>query len=70
MGLQIIKVPGVNGLGKTKGCEGAGNAILEVLKEQIHSNEQGKPIEFGKLDLEEIHLLETMVRSILGSDPT
>ena len=52
----IVKVPGINGLGKTKGCERAGNAILEALKDEISSNEEGKPIEFNKLDLEEIHL--------------
>ena len=52
----IVKVPGVNGLGRTDGCQKAGNAILSVLKEEISSNEEGKPIEFDKLDLEEIHL--------------
>jgi len=51
----IVKVPGINGLGKTKGCERAGNAILESLKE-IYSNEEGKPIDVKLLDLEEIHL--------------
>lgn len=51
----IVKVPGINGLGKTRGCEKAGNAVLETL-EEIYSNEQGKPIETGLLDLEEIHL--------------
>ena len=51
----IVKVPGINGLGKTKGCERAGNAILEFLKE-IHSNEQGNIIDGSLLDLEEIHL--------------
>ena len=53
--MQIIKVPGINGLGKTIGCEKAPNAILNSLKE-IQTNEQGKEIEFQKLDLEEIHL--------------
>lgn len=53
--MQIIKVPGINGLGKTKGCEKAGNAILVSLKE-IYSNEQGKPIDTNTLDLEEIHI--------------
>ena len=53
--MYIVKVPGINGLGKTKGCEGAGNAILNSLKE-IHSNEQGKIIDVRLLDLEEIHL--------------
>ena len=53
--MLIVKVPGINGLGKTRGCEKAGNAILEALKE-IYSNEQGKPVDAGLLDLEEIHL--------------
>ncbi|MEK6913269.1 MAG: arginase family protein [Nanoarchaeota archaeon] len=51
----IVKVPGINGLGKTKGCERAGNAILESLKE-IYSNEEGKTIDTSTLDLEEIHI--------------
>ena len=51
----IVKVPGINGLGKTKGCERAPNAVLEALKE-VHSNESGKPIDPRLLDLEEIHL--------------
>ena len=53
--MQVIKIPGINGAGKTKGCEQAGNAILFELK-KIYSNEQGEKIEVGKLDLEEIHL--------------
>jgi len=52
----IVKVPGINGLGKTRGCEKAGNEILKCLKEEIYSNEQGKEIEVDKIDLEEIHL--------------
>jgi agmatinase len=51
----IVKIPGINGLGKTEGCERAGNAILDSLKE-IYSSEEGKPIEVSALDLEEIHL--------------
>ena len=50
----IVKVPGINGLGKTKGCEKAGNAILKTIREEVYSNESGKII--NKLDLEEIHL--------------
>ena len=50
----IVKVPGINGL-KSKGCERAGNAMLEELKE-IHGNEQGKPVDSKLLDIEEIHL--------------
>jgi len=52
---MIVKVPGINGLGKTKGCEQAPNEILKALNE-IYSNEQGKPIDVRLLDLEEIHL--------------
>jgi len=51
----IVKVPGINGLGKTKGCEKAPNLVLEALNE-IHSTEHGKPINSRLLDLEEIHL--------------
>jgi agmatinase len=51
----IVKIPAINGLGKTNGCEKAGNEILKELK-NLHSSEQGKPIEFQLLDLEEIHV--------------
>ena len=51
----IVKVPGINGLGKTRGCEKAGNAILESIR-SIYSNEQGKLVDADSLDLEEIHL--------------
>ncbi|MBU3906978.1 MAG: arginase family protein [Nanoarchaeota archaeon] len=53
--MQLIKVPGINGLGKTSGCRNAGNALLDELKE-IYSNEEGKPIDAKLLDLEEIHV--------------
>jgi len=51
----VVKVPAINGLGKTDGCEQSGNAILNSIKE-IYSNEQGKAINTNLLDLEEIHL--------------
>jgi len=51
----VVKVPGINGLGKTNGCERAGNEIIKELR-NIHSNEQGKIIDVDILDLEEIHL--------------
>jgi agmatinase len=53
--VYVVKVPGINGLGKTKGCEGAGNAIIAELR-NIHTNEQGKEINVDALELEEIHL--------------
>lgn len=53
--MLILKVPGINGNGKTNGCEKAGNAVLDSMKE-ITSNEEGKTIDVSLLDLEEIHL--------------
>lgn len=51
----VVKVPGINAMGKTNGCEKAGNCILNSLKE-IYSNENGVLIDTNLLDLEEIHL--------------
>ena len=53
--MQIIRVRLINAFGKTKGCEKAPVKVLEALKE-IGSNENGKLIEFDKLNLEEIHV--------------
>ncbi len=53
----IVKVPGVNNFEKNwLGYSKTGDLILKVLKEKIGSNESGDLIDFGKLDLEEIHL--------------
>ena len=51
----IVKVPGINGLGKTKGCERAGDAILNELR-KIYTNEEGRIVNVDLLDLEEIHV--------------
>lgn len=51
----IVKVPGINGFGKTKGCEKSGNKIISELR-KIQGNESGKLISVDSLDLEEIHL--------------
>jgi len=53
--MHVVKVPGINGLGKTKGCETSGNEIIKELK-HIHTNEQGRIVDVSLLDLEEIHL--------------
>jgi len=53
--MHIVKIPGISGLGHTKGCEKAGNSVLEAIKD-IHSNEQGIPLEPSLFDLEEIHV--------------
>jgi arginase family enzyme len=50
---MIIKVPGINGLGKTKGCENSCDAILDSLKD-ISTSENGKVV--GDLDVEGIEL--------------
>jgi len=60
--MYIVKVPGINGLGKTNGCEKAGNSILDAIKD-IHSNEQGIPINSELFDLEEIHLDNSNIES-------
>ena len=51
----VVKVPGVNGLGKTKGTRNAGNAVLNELN-SINYNEQGNVINSKLLDIEEIHV--------------
>lgn len=43
--MKIIKVPSLNGLGKTKGCEKAPDAIIKEL-ENFYSAESGKKAEF------------------------
>jgi agmatinase len=53
--MQIIKVPGINAFGRTKGCRNAGNSVLEELK-NVFSSEKGKIIQPDLLDLEEIHV--------------
>ncbi|MEX0920841.1 MAG: arginase family protein [Candidatus Pacearchaeota archaeon] len=51
----IVRVPGINSNGKTKGCKNAGLKIIESLRE-IGSNEKGIPIDTRLFDFEEIHL--------------
>lgn len=53
--MQIIKVKGVNAMGKTDGCEEAPVAVLKDLDE-VYSNEKGKIIDKRLFELEEIHL--------------
>ena len=51
----IVKTPGINGLGKTKGTRNAGNKIIEELK-KISVNEKGEEIDIGNIEIEEIHV--------------
>ena len=55
----IIKVPGINGLGKTNGCERAGDAILNLIREKFFSKEDTSPINIQLFDIEEIHIDNT-----------
>ncbi len=64
----VVKVPGINGLGKTKGCEKAGSEILKVLREDKFSNESGREVDVSKFTLDSLKLddsdLEKNVRLI------
>jgi len=51
----VVKVPGVDCSGKTDGCKNSGDALIKELR-NIQVNEQGKLVDVGLLDLEEIHL--------------
>jgi agmatinase len=53
--MQIIRVRLVNSREERKGCEKAPVAVLNELK-KIECNEKGKVLEFGRLQLEEIHV--------------
>lgn len=55
--MKITKIPVINGLEKTKGCENAPERIIEKLKE-IYTNEQGKEIKLKELNIQEINLKE------------
>ena len=44
--MKIVKVPTINGLGHTRGCEKAPDAIIKNLDE-IYSSESGKKIDFS-----------------------
>lgn len=59
--MQIIKVKGINSMGKTDGCEKAPVEIVRALDE-LGSNEKGKVIDKSLFDLEEIHLDNTNVQ--------
>jgi len=49
--MKLAKVPLINGLGKTIGCEKTPDLIIENLKE-IYSNEQEKFIDVNLMDIE------------------
>ena len=53
--MQIVRVKGINGLGKTKGCEKTPADILRAL-DDIYSNEKGKIIDKKLFEIEEIHI--------------
>ena len=55
--MQIVKIPLVNGLGRTKGCEQAPNRIISELSD-IYSNEKGKVVEVNEKDIHEIRIAQ------------
>ncbi len=61
--MLIIKVPAINGLGKTNGCEKAPDLIVKAI-EDIYSSESGKKIEFNidKIDVDNTNVEETNKR--------
>lgn len=58
--MLIVKVPAINGLGKTNGCEKAPDLIVKAI-EDIYSSESGKKIEFNidKIDVDNTNVEET-----------
>jgi len=53
--MKIFSIPGINGLGKTKGCEKTPKLIIETLKE-IYTSEKGNFINSKLLDIENLEL--------------
>ncbi len=51
--MLIVKIPAINGLGKTNGCETAPEKIISELQE-IYTNEQGIEIKIEKEHIKEI----------------
>lgn len=60
--LNIIKIPLINGLNKTKGVEAAPNKIIECLGE-IYSNEKGKEIIVDKLTIDEVKIDSDLIKT-------
>ncbi|MBW2971191.1 arginase family protein [Candidatus Woesearchaeota archaeon] len=44
--MKIIKCPAINGLGKTKGCELAPDAIIKILKQNYQLSESGRLLQY------------------------
>lgn len=67
--MLIVKVPAINGLGKTKGCEKAPEKVISELHE-IYTNERGSEIKIAKNQVKEISVnpenLEETNKNILG----
>ena len=48
--MLVVKVPLLNALGKSKGCEKTPNSIIKAM-EEIYTNESGKPISFETAEI-------------------
>ncbi len=53
--MLVVKVPGINGLGKTRGCESAASEIINSLK-TIYSKEDGTPVDVEKINIQEFKI--------------
>ncbi len=53
--MKIVKVPAVNGLGKTGGSEKGADAVLEKMRE-VYSSSRLKPVNVDNLDVSKIEL--------------
>lgn len=60
--MLIIKVPALNGLGKTKGCEKAPDMIVNALND-VWSSEQGKEINIKDFEIKEIKVDNSNVKN-------
>ena len=59
--MLLVDVPGINGLGKTNGCEAAGKKVVDGLK-SIRTNESGKVV--GKFDFKSLELDNSNLESV------
>lgn len=51
--MNILKIPHLNGLSKTEGCEKAPEKILDSLEKEFYSNENGKEVNLDNFSIQE-----------------
>jgi agmatinase len=63
--MKIIKIPGINGMGRTNGCEKAPESILNAL-DDVWSNEQGKIVDRRLAEIYEIKVNNSNIEESLN----